>query len=80
MRCSARPPPPEQLICVLDHRRSRQPRVAPVQVTGAQKTQPADRPIQQLANDRVGGEVVGQRVQVALDDGGSRLFVLANAN
>jgi hypothetical protein len=51
-----------------------------VQVTGAQKTQPADRPIQQLANDRVGGEVVGQRVQVALDDGGSRLFVLASAN
>ena len=35
----------------------------------------ADRLLQQLSNDRLGGRVRGQRVKVALDDDGSRFFV-----
>jgi hypothetical protein len=31
--------------------------------------------LQQLPNDRLGGRVPGQRVQVALDDDGGRSFV-----
>src|SRR5262249_54522708 len=39
-----------------------------------------DRPVQQLANERLGGRVAEQRVQVALDDGGSRSFLHGEAH
>jgi hypothetical protein len=35
----------------------------------------ADRPFQQLANDRLGDTVPGQCIQISLDDDGGRLFV-----
>ena len=66
---------PEQLVRLQVHGRSRQPRVALVQERGAQQAQAADRPFQQLPDDRLGGGVPGQGVQVALDDGGGRFFV-----
>jgi hypothetical protein len=46
-----------------------------VQKCGTQQAQAAGRPFQQLPNDRLGGRVPEQRVQVALDDDGGRFFV-----
>ena len=56
-------------------RRLRQPRVAPVQQGGAELVQPADGPVQQRPDDRLGGRLPGQGVQVALHDSRGVLFV-----
>jgi len=48
--------------------RPRQARVAPVQEGGAEFVQPADGPIEEGADGRLGGCVATQLVQVALDD------------
>jgi hypothetical protein len=66
---------PEQLICLQVQGRSRQPGVALVQERGTQNAQTIDRSFQQLSNDRLGGGVPGQGVQVTLDDDGGRFFV-----
>jgi hypothetical protein len=65
----------EQLIRLQVHGRPRQPRVALVQERGAHQAQAAGRLFQQLSNDRLGGRVPGQRVQVTLDNAGSQFLV-----
>ena len=49
-------------------RRPGQTWVAPVQHVGAQPLQPVNGPVQQLPDDRLGGRIPGQGVQVALHD------------
>jgi hypothetical protein len=66
---------PEQFVRLQVHWWLRQARVAPVQESAAQEAQALDRPVQQRPNDRFGGPVPGQPIQVTLDDGGSRFFV-----
>ena len=56
------------------HRRPGQSRVAPVQHGGAQPLQAVSGPFQQLADDRLGGHIPGEGVQVALHDGGGGFF------
>src|SRR5262249_38679577 len=51
----------------------RPPRVAPVQKRGAEGVRPADGPVQQGPDDRLGGRLPGQGVQVPLHDGGAVL-------
>ena len=65
----------EHLVGLQVQRRPRQPRVAPVQQGGAEVVQPADGPVEQGPDDRLGGRVAGQFVQVALDDGGGVFLV-----
>ena len=45
-------------------------RIAPVQQGGAQQVEPADGPVKQGVDDRLGGRIPRQLVQVALDRGG----------
>jgi hypothetical protein len=61
-------------------RRLRQPRVAPLQERGAKQAQAVDCPFQQVPDERFWGRVAFQRVEVALDDGGSRFFVHGEAS
>ena len=60
----------EHLVRLQVQRRARQSRVAPVEEAGAEHPQPADGPVQECPDDRIGRRVAGQRDQVALDDGG----------
>jgi hypothetical protein len=53
----------------------RQPRVTPLEERGAQQAQPADRPSQQIPDERFCGRIALQRVEVALDDGRCRFVV-----
>jgi hypothetical protein len=48
-----------------------------VQERGAELVQPADCPVQQGADDRLGGRVGSEFVQVALDDGRGAFFIHA---
>ena len=70
----------EQLVGLQVQGRLRQPRVAPQEQRGAQQAQAADRPFQQVPDERFCGRVPLQCVQAALDDGGSRFFVHGEAS
>ena len=59
----------EHLVGLQVQRRAREPRVAAVEQGGTEVVQPADGPVEQGPDDRLGGGVAGQFVQVALDDG-----------
>jgi hypothetical protein len=60
----------EHLVGLEVQRRSGEAGVALVEQGGAELVEAADRPIQQCPNDRLGGRVAGQLVQVSLDGGG----------
>ena len=64
----------EQLVGLQVQRRPRQARIAAVQQRGAEQVQAADGPVEQGPDDRLGGRIPGQLVQVALDHGGGVLF------
>ncbi len=64
----------EQFVGLQVQRRLRQARITPVQQRGAQQVQPADGPVQQGPDDRLGGRIPGQLVEVALHDGGGLFF------
>ena len=64
----------EQLVGLQVQRRLRQARIAPVQQGGAQQVQSADGPVEQRPDDRLGGRIPAQLVEVALDHGGGVLF------
>jgi hypothetical protein len=59
--------PAEQFVGLEVQRRLRQPRVAAVEEICTEQLQPADRPVQQLLDEGLGGAACGQRVEVALD-------------
>jgi hypothetical protein len=65
----------EQLVRLQVRRRPGQAGVAAEQEGGAELMQPADGPVQQGADDRLGGRITGQLVQVALD-GRSGVFLV----
>src|SRR5262249_33616465 len=77
--CARRAQRPKQKTppgaCTSAWRRPCEPLVALVQERAAEQAQAAGRPFQQLSNDRLGGRVPGQGVQVALDDDGGRFLV-----
>jgi hypothetical protein len=62
------------LVGLQVQRRLRRARVAPVQQRGAHQVQAADGPVQQGPDDRLGGRITGQLVQVALDHSGGVLI------
>src|SRR5271155_4607012 len=65
----------EQLVGLQIQRWLRQARVAAVQEIGTQQAQAANRPVDQIPDDRFGGRVPRQRVEVALDGAGGRFFL-----
>ncbi len=64
----------EQFVGLQVQRRLRQARVAFVEKRGAQHVQAAYGPVQQGPDDRLGGRISAQLVQVALDHDGSACF------
>jgi hypothetical protein len=60
----------EQFLGLEVQRRPRQAGIAAVQQRGAQQVQAADGPVEQGRDDRLGGRIPRQLVQVALDHGG----------
>jgi hypothetical protein len=65
----------EHLVGLEVQRRPGQAGVAAVQEVGAELVQPADGPVQQGPDHRLGGGIAGQFVQVALD-GDSGAFLV----
>ena len=65
---------PKHFVHLEVQRRLGQARVAPVQKRGAQLVQPADGPVQQCPDDRLGRRIAGQLIQVALDHNGGVFF------
>jgi len=50
-------------------------REAIVEHLGTKHLQPADGPVEQSPNDRIGRRILGEPVEVALQDGSSATFV-----
>jgi hypothetical protein len=65
----------EQLVRRQIQRRFGQPGVATVKQMGAQNLQSMSGPLQQRPDDRLGGRIPGQRIQVTLDGGSGSSFV-----
>ncbi len=64
----------EQFVGLQVQRRLRQARITFVQQGGAKDVQAANGPVQQGPDDRLGGRISAQLVQVALDHDGSVCF------
>ncbi len=63
----------QQLVGLHVQWRLRQARVAPVQQGGTQQVQSSDGPVEQGPDDRLGGRIPAQLIEVALDHGGGVL-------
>ena len=64
----------EQFLRLQVEGRLRQTWVAPVEQGGAQEVQPADRPVKQIPDNRLGEGILGEVVKEALDHGRGMLF------
>jgi hypothetical protein len=64
----------EQFVGLQVQGRVRQVRIAPVQQDGAQQVQSSHGPVEQGADDRLGGRISSPLVQVALDHGGGAVM------
>jgi len=58
---------PKQFVDLHVQRRLRQARITPVQQVGAQQMQSSDSPVEQGPDDRPGGRIPAQLVEVAMD-------------